>query len=133
MKQINQLIKETKKYLTKYDYDKVIELCDKILAIDNRSYFGLRFKGIAYYQTGKYKVALEYYEKLYELSHDNDLINSMVFLNEKIGNYDEALKLYEKFPKIDYTFNKIKRLLTKMKNYQLIIDEYNNKLMNLVF
>ncbi|MBE6486912.1 MAG: tetratricopeptide repeat protein [Methanosphaera stadtmanae] len=128
MKQINQLIKETKKYLTKYDYDKVIELCDKILAIDNTSYFGLRFKGISYYQTGKYKVALEYYEKLYELSHDNDLINSMVFLNEKIGNYDEALKLYEKFPKIDYTFNKIKRLLTKMKNFQLIIDEYNNKI-----
>ena len=131
MNNVKQLIKETKRYLTKYDYDKVIELCDRILEIQPDSTFGLRFKGIALFQSGRYREGLDYYCKLYELSHDDDATYSIAYLNEKLENYDDALKYYEKSPETDLILSKRKRLLTRMKRYQQIIDEYDIKLKEL--
>ena len=96
MNQVKQLIKETKKYLTKYDYEKVIELCDKILEIEPESSFGLEFNGIAHLQSGKYMKALKYYEKLYQTKPNENTKYNIADLNEKIGNYEKALKCYDK-------------------------------------
>lgn len=128
MNQVKQLIKETKKYLTKYDYEKVIELCDKILEIEPESSFGLEFNGIAHIQSGKYKKALKYYEKLYQIKPTESIKYSIADLNEKIGNYEKALECYDKNSDKKWIQSKRKRLLTNMKCYIRLINEYDEKI-----
>ncbi len=125
MNQVKQLIKETKKYLTKYDYEKVIECCDKILEIKPQSSFGLRFNAIANSQTGNYTRALEYYNRLYELYPDEETKYELAYAYEKTGNLEQALEYYCKIG----AGNRIKvKLLTKLKRFQTIIDEYDDKI-----
>lgn len=129
MANINQIINKAKKHLRKYEYDEVIKCCDQILDKNPRSAFGLRFKAISYYQTGKHKESLEYYYKLYEMfSDDNDAKYSIATLNEKLGNYDEALHFYDIMIKSEPIHSKRKRLLTKMERYDKIIEEYDSQL-----
>ncbi|MBE6513354.1 MAG: tetratricopeptide repeat protein, partial [Methanobrevibacter olleyae] len=129
MDEINNLINITKKYLIKYDYEKVIKSCDKILEIDPGSSFGLRFKAISYIKTGKYEEGLKYYSKLNKIyPDDKDIISTLAYLNEKIGNYDEALKLYDKIIKKYPTGHFRKRLLTKIKRYDILIDECDKQI-----
>lgn len=127
MTKIKELIKETKKYLTKYDYEKVIELCDKILEIDPESTFGLRFKAIAHFQSGNYEKGLEYYHTLYQLRPDYNTKYSIAYLNEKLGNYEKALEFYDNSESVRKQ-RKRKILLTKLKRFSTIIEEYDDKL-----
>ena len=125
----NNIITETKKHLRRYEYDEVIDNCKKILEVDSRSGFGLRFLAIAYYQTGKYKQALEYYYRLLEKYPDDiDARYSIAKINEELGNYSDALSFYDKLAKTEETLSKRKRLLTKMKRYEQIISEYDQQL-----
>lgn len=129
MNEISNLINLTKKYLTKYDYENVIKSCEKIMEIDPGSSFGLKFNAIANIKTGNCEEGLKYYTKLYQLYPDNeDIISRLAHLNEKIGNYDEALKLYDKIIMKYPTSNFRKRLLTKIKRYDFLIDECDKKL-----
>lgn len=132
MNNINQLINETKKFLKKYDYNNAIKCCDKILEIEPNSYFGLQYKGISYYQQGNYECGLKYYEKLQELFPNcYDCNETIAFLNEQLGNYETAIEYYDKSPKCTEIENKIKRLLSKIKKYDIILSEYERRLESL--
>ena len=128
MNNVKQLISETKKYLTKYDYRKVIELCEEILEIDPSSTFALRFNAIAYSQSGDYHKGLEYYLMLYELSHDEDTMYSIAYVYEKLGDYTKALEYYDSTSSNSWVQYKRKDLLTKMNSFQELIDEADLKL-----
>lgn len=129
MSNINQLINVTKDYLRKYDYESVIKYCDKILEIDYHSGFALKFKGVSYLQMGMYDKAITYYERLYQLDFNSfDTIYDLAYLNEKIANYPEALIYYDKINANGDVENERRRLLSKMKAYDLIITEYDEKL-----
>jgi len=129
MNQVKQLINETRKYLTKYDYDKVIECCDKILELDPNSTFGLRFNAIAHSQKGDRRKGLEYYERLYELSPDDDTIYDMAYVYEKSGCYEKALNFYDKNSENTWVMLKRRHLLTKLERFPEIIDDYDNNLL----
>jgi len=129
MNQVKQLINETRKYLTKYDYDRVIECCDKILELDPNSTFGLRFNAIAHSQKGDRRKGLEYYERLYELSPDDDTIYDMAYVYEKSGCYEKALDFYDKNSENTWVMLKRRHLLTKLERFQEIIGDYDNNLL----
>jgi len=129
MNQVKQLINETRKYLTKYDYDRVIECCDKILELDPNSTFGLRFNAIAHSQNGDRRKGLEYYERLYELSPDDDTIYDMAYVYEKVGCYEKALNFYDKNSENTWIMLKRRHQLTKLERFQEIIDDYDNNLL----
>lgn len=125
----NNIITETKKHLRRYEYDEAIACCDRILEVNPQSVFGLRFKAISYYQTDRYREALKYYYKVYEIYPDDmDAKYSIAMINEILQNYDEALLFYDKLTKNEETLSKRKRLLTKTKKYDQIIGEYDKLL-----
>lgn len=133
MNQVKQLIKETKKYMTKYDYDKVSQYCDRILELEPDSGFALQFKTIANYQSGKYKQSLKCCEKLNSLQPgDADTLKMLADINEKLGNYDEALETYDEYFKYvtkndkDWTMMKINQI-TCMESCAM--DLYNQDLL----
>ncbi|MBO7719399.1 MAG: hypothetical protein J6S29_04510, partial [Methanosphaera sp.] len=72
MNELSQLINQTKKYLTQYDYDNVLKLCDKILEKDSHSRFAMEFKAISLYHKKDYKGSLELYEKLNRIYYNDD-------------------------------------------------------------
>jgi len=133
MSEISNLINQSKKHLTRYEYPQVIECCDKILKTDSESWWGLKYKGISLYQTEQYDKAILVYEKHYELyPDDEDTISTLIEMYEKQGKYEKALKLCQEASQNDYIKNQEKRLKTKMKLFPEIIREYDDKLENLI-
>ena len=129
MSEISTLKNQCRKHLTRYEYPQVIECCDKILEIDNMSWWGLKYKGVSLYQTEQYDEAIPVYEKHYTLyPDDEDTILKLIEMFEKLGEYEKALNLYPIISKSDETRNKQKRLMSKMKRYPEILDNYNKQL-----
>lgn len=132
MSKIEKIIKITRKYLTRYDYEKVEKCCDRILELDPESWWGLKYKGISRYQREKYEEAIPVYQQHHLLyPNDEDTKVTLIEMYEELGRYEEALQLYPKIIKIDDNYNKQKRLLSKMREYQNIIDEYDKQLKSL--
>lgn len=128
MNRVKKLINETKKYLRKYDYRKVIELCEEILEIDPSSTFALRFNAISYSQCDDYHKALEYYLILHEISPDEDTKQSIAYTYEKLGNYNKALEYLDTTNTNSWVQYKRKQLLTKNESFQELIDETDTQL-----
>lgn len=132
MIEIEKLINETKKYLTKYDYDNVIKTCDKILKLEPDSSFALRFRSISYYKTGNFDEGLKGFKKLNLINpHNYDIIYTLAFLYEKTGNYNEALNLYQQIIESNKNYHmyevqyKRKQLLLDLERYDTLIREYD--------
>ncbi len=132
MNNIIKLIDDTKKSLTRYDYENVIENCDKILEIDSASGFALRFKAIAYFQLEEYEKAIEIYTKLSKIfPEDEELPYTLAYMYECLGKYNESLHYLERCKEDSVVDSKKKRLLTKMGLYNQIINEYDLRLKQL--
>ena len=131
MSEVSNLINQCKKHLTRYEYPQVIECCDKILEIDQESWWGLKYKGVSLYQTEQYDKAIPIYKKHCQLyPDDEDTKITLIEMFEKQGKYEEALKLYGELPQDDKIKNKEKRLKSRMKLFPEIIREYDDKLEN---
>ena len=132
MDEITILINKTKKYLIQYDYDNVLKLCDKILDIDSRSRFGLEFKAISLYRKNDYANSLKLYEKLNRLYYEDDeILYSLMRLNDEIGNYKSAREYSKKLWKLHHTDShciKYKHLSYKLKDVNKLIERLTNKI-----
>ncbi|MDO5825282.1 MAG: hypothetical protein Q4Q22_02790, partial [Methanosphaera sp.] len=135
MDELTQLTIETKKYLTKYDYDNVLALCDNILDIYSRSRFGLEFKAISLYRKKEYDKSLKLYEKLSRIyPNDEEILYSLMLINDDIGDYESAVEYSKRLLKLHDNEGyciKYKHLLYKSKELSRLIDYLNAKLTSL--
>lgn len=129
MSEISPLIYQCKKHLQKYEYKESRLCCEKILEKFPESWFGLKYKGVSLYQTGKYDEAKPVYEKHNQLyPDDKDTITTLIIMYEEKQEYTKALPLYKKINNTDEVKSKEKRLLYKIKEYQQIINQYEHEL-----
>jgi tetratricopeptide (TPR) repeat protein len=135
MSNITQLINETKKNLRKYNYDEVLNLCNEILEIDMNSWFGLQFKALSLYRKNEYHKSLEIYERLNNLyPNDEEILYSLMLINEILGDYKTAQEYSRKLLKLkdccEY-YVKYKHISCKLKDTDELINKLNKDIISL--
>lgn len=132
MDEITILINKTKKYLTIYDYDNVLLLCDRILNINSRSRFGLEFKAISLYHKKDYINSLKIYEKLNRIySNDDEILYSLMRINDELGYYETAREYSRKLWKLYHSDTyciKYKHLSYKLKDVNKLVERLNTQI-----
>ena len=85
-------------------YDGLIEEYQNVLAGDPHNLAALIALGNAYYNIGKWKLAIQYYEQALQLNHHQaDVITDMGTCFRNLGMPDRAITLYERTLAIEPT------------------------------
>lgn len=121
----NQLSK-AKEWMVKKEYDKAINLLEKILKTDPNLIDGILHLGNAYSRKKDYKNALKYYYEVLERKPDYqaamiNVINSLV----RMGNLEEGIKETKRFLK---TFPRDYSLFNELGTIYYMNREYDNAL-----
>lgn len=134
--EISKLLKEGGKYYANEDYEKAIECCDKVIAINPNIAEAYNNKGNALNKQTKYEEAIEAYNKAFELFADNNnkaktQLNKGIALTElkeyekAISSFDRAFDLHtDNNDKAKAQLNK-GIALTEIKEFNKAIEAYN--------
>lgn len=86
-------------YAKKGEWENSVEFCKKALEVNPKSYEANNQMGLVYYCCNEVKKAVDYYETALKLKPEGDykIYSNLGYAYEKIGQYDEAVKIFTQF------------------------------------
>ncbi len=98
-------------------FNEALNLINELLAKERDNVEYWKLKGYVLYRLERYSEAIEMYNYSLSISpNDTDALESIAILNIRVGNYIEAINIYEKLSTIDYK---------NSHKYELLIAEIN--------
>lgn len=128
--EINKLLEESGKHYANKDYEKAIEYCDKVIAINPNISNAYNNKALALDELKKHEEAIEIYNQAIKLKPNSpNFHTNKGNALAKQGKYEEALKNYDKAIKLDTDYIKAYNnkgiALFYQKKYKEAIEVYN--------
>ena len=100
-------------------YEKVIELCKKILSINSSDIWALNSMGLSLNELNQHRDALEIYDKALKIdANDVTALMNKAISQSHIGNYKDAIDNYDLVQSIDSSLKEIP--LAKSRLYEKI-------------